>query len=296
MVGRDFGAASTPEFLREGSAVQDALKPDRIVVGGYDAKSTREVLNLYSSFKAPKVKTDIRTAEMIKYAANTFLATKIAFTNELANICEAVGVDVYRVMEAVGMDSRISPQFLRAGSGFGGSCFPKDLSALIELAKDRATDPIILNAVQIQNQIQPLITVEMLEMELGNLDGKNIALLGLAFKPDTDDIRYTRAEPIARSLLDLGARVAAYDPSPVARKAFGKIVPGVIVVDDLKSALKGRDGCIVQTEWAAFKKLKPGDFKRYMKKPVVIDGRRTYDPEKMLKGGVTYRAIGLGEK
>ncbi len=290
-VGKDFGLCMNPEFLREGAALQDSLHPDRIVVGGYDKKSIDTVMKVYVGFDCPKFETDLRTAEMIKYGANCLLATKITFANEFANICEFFGVDVYEMMKGVGMDFRINPAFLNAGVGFGGSCFPKDVNAITAVAKSKGYTPRILNAILDVNKTQPLRVIDIAEKKAGGLSNKRIALLGLSFKPDTDDVRYTRALPIAETLLEKGAEVIAYDPK--AMDNFKKLTEKPITyVSSAKEALKDADICIIQSDWSEFKSLKPEDFKDLMKKPLIIDGRRTYDPKGLLDNGVIYYGIG----
>jgi UDPglucose 6-dehydrogenase len=232
---------------------------------------------------------------MIKYASNAFLATKIAFSNEVANLCEKLGIDVYDVMRGVGYDARIGSLFLRAGAGFGGSCFPKDVSAIAALGKKEGAKSLILEAVLEQNDVQPGRVVAMLKQELGSLKGKRVALLGLAFKPDTDDVRETRALPIYKALKKAGAAVTVYDPQ--GNSHFAKLAGGrVISAANARDALKGKDGVIIQTEWDEFKRLSPADFKTLMKRPIVVDGRRTFDPVMFSGTGVVYRAVGLGKR
>jgi UDPglucose 6-dehydrogenase len=293
--GDSYAVASNPEFLKEGSAMKDALEPDRIVVGARRPDVADHVLTLYSAFSCPKLAVDTRTAETIKYAANAFLAVKIAFSNEMANVCERIGVDWYDVATGIGHDARIGPLFLRAGCGFGGSCFPKDVAAIAHVGERVGAPSGILRAVLEHNDRQPLETVRMLREELGELAGKRVALLGLAFKPDTDDVRETRARPILRALLDEGADVVCHDPQ--ANRTFRALVDGrAKLVDTCDEALEGADGAIVQTEWSLYRECPPETFARLMRKPVVIDGRRTFDPARMAAAGVRYRAIGLGTR
>lgn len=295
-VGRGFGLACNPEFLREGSALKDSLRPDRIVIGVTDTKSRDEVLSLFEDLNSPILVTDPTTAEMVKYVSNAFLATKVALSNEVANICSAHRIDVYDVMEGVGLDKRIGPLFLRAGAGFGGSCFPKDVRALIDVAHKADVPLQILPSVMVQNALQPLETVDLLRKVLKDLKGKEIALLGVAFKPDTDDVRETRALPIVKALLRSGANVRIYDPNKAAGDGFMALLPDdekkVKRARTVNMALKGAHGCILQTEWKEFRDMRPSTFKRLMKRPVVIDGRRALDPKRMLKAGVIYRGIG----
>lgn len=289
--GEGFLVASVPEFLKEGSAVKDAIHPDRIVVGADHPDAASKVWTLFERHGCPKITVDCPTAEMIKYAANAFLATKIALSNELANVAAAMGVDWYKVAEGIGHDARIGPLFLRAGAGFGGSCFPKDVSALSQIASDVSTPSGVLEAVLESNELQPLVTIRLLEQEIGALAGKRIALLGLAFKADTDDVRETRALPIYEALRKAGADVVVHDPIAVAN--FLRLAGPVASAETPEAALAGADGCIVQTEWAEYRALSPASF-RAMRAPVVIDGRRTFDPALMRAAGIRYRAIGLG--
>lgn len=287
-----FEVASNPEFLREGSALKDALEPDRIVVGADSVTAARVVLSLYKKVKCPKITVNVRTAETIKYAANAFLALKIGFSNEMANLCERVGVDWYDVIQGLAPDPRIGGLFLRAGAGFGGSCFPKDVAALRSAFRKEDIPSPILDAVLDGNDRQPLVAVDLLRQEVGPLQGKRIALLGLAFKPDTDDVRETRALPILRALAAEGAHVVCHDPK--AGPNFRKIEPTATLVPSVAEALRGAAGCIVQTEWDAYRRITPRRFRELMDTPVVVDGRRTYDAAKMKRAGIRYRAIGLG--
>ncbi len=290
-VGEDFGLCMNPEFLREGAALHDSLHPDRIVVGGYDQRSIDFLMKVYEGFDCPKFKTDLRTAEMVKYGANCLLATKITFANEFANICEFFGVDVYEMMKGVGMDFRINPAFLNAGAGYGGSCFPKDVNAINAASISKGYKPRILQAVLDVNETQPLRVVELAEKKAQGLKNKRVALLGLSFKPDTDDVRYTRALPIAETLIEKGASVVAYDPKAIEN--FKKLTDKPITyVSTAKEALKDADVCIIQSDWAEFKKLTARDFKDLMKKPILIDGRRSFDPRELIKEGVSYLGIG----
>jgi UDPglucose 6-dehydrogenase len=226
--------------------------------------------------------------------SNAFLATKIAYTNEVANVCSALGIDVYEVMKGVGLDARISPHFLNAGVGFGGSCFPKDVAALQAVAKAQGAKSRILEAVLASNDDQPLRAVDLAEEVLGSLEGKRVALLGLAFKPDTDDVRYSRAFPIAEELLKRKAKVVAYDPKGTAnfREAARTQKIKVEYARTVEEALRDADCAIVQSDWKEFRRLTPKQLKQWMRAPVIVDGRRTFDPEKLTKAGVVYRGIG----
>jgi len=268
--GKDFGVAMNPEFLREGKAVYDFMHPDKIVVGANDRKAGDLVSELYRSFDCEVTRTIPRTAEMIKYANNSFLATKISFANEIGNICKKLGIDTYEVMQAVGKDFRISPNFLNSGAGFGGSCFPKDVKALIGKAKDIGYDPLLLESVIEVNEKQPLQMTEILQRKAGDPEGKKVAVLGLAFKNDTDDIRESRAIPVIAELLRLGARVSAYDP--MAAENMKKVFPTIEYCESAAEALKDTEACLVMTEWEEFKEL-DAEFEG-MKEKIVIDGRR----------------------
>ena len=270
--GPDFGLAVNPEFLREGSAVDDALHPDRIVIGAIDERSLRAVQAVYASVQAPTMATNLRTAEMVKYATNAFLATKVSFANELANICDAFGgINVDDVVEGIGLDPRINPKFMKAGLGFGGSCFPKDVRAIVAAARSKRYPTRILGAVLGLNEAQPLRALRLAETALGSLRGKRIAILGLSFKGGSDDIRESRAIPLARALLRKGANVVGYDP--VVREAFRKAVPRVEIAHDLSSALEAADLCIVHNDWPQWRELVGADFQG-MRRKIVIDGRR----------------------
>jgi len=270
--GPGFGLGVNPEFLREGSAVQDALHPDRVVIGAIDDRSRQALEAIYSSIHAPTMATSLRTAEMVKYATNAFLATKVSFANELANLCDAFeGINVDDVVEGMGLDPRINPKFLRAGLGFGGSCFPKDVHALVAEGRAKGYRARILTAVLGLNDSQPLRALRLTEAALGTLRGKRVAILGLSFKGGSDDIRESRAIPLVRALLRKGAKVVGYDP--VVRDVFGDEVPGVEIAGDLRSALARADACIVHNDWPVWRELTAADF-RGMRQKVVIDGRR----------------------
>ncbi len=289
-VGDDFGLGMNPEFLREGVALNDFLDPDRIVIGGWDERSRKTLEQVYESFEAPKLVTDIRTAEMIKYTSNALLATKISFANEMSRICEEVGIDVYDVMDGVGLDHRIKRDFLNAGPGFGGSCFPKDVKAIKNLAQEMGIESKLLEAVLSINDEQPIHTVEILEKKLGDLRGKNITVLGLTFKGGTDDIRETRALPIVESLLEKGANVTGYDPKGMDN--FSELVDGIKYAKNIEEALIDAEACIIQNDWEEFSELEGKDFE-VMKDKIVLDGRRVLD-EKKLGEDITYLSIGKG--
>jgi len=296
--GLDFGLCSNPEFLREGKALEDTLNPDRIVIGEYDERSGDALEAMYRAFHQeqvpPMLRTNLPTAEVIKYASNAFLATKVSFINTIANVCEKIPrVDITEVAEAVGLDHRISPRFLRAGLGYGGSCFPKDLKAFIAHSNAISYKPELLEAVEKVNQMQPLRAVEKAVELIGDLRDRRIALLGLAFKPDTDDMREAVSIRIVDELLGRGAVIHAYDPAALgnARRIFGDRIKYCETVDD---CLKGADCSIIVTEWDEFRTLKPEDFRDKMRTPVLIDGRRVTDP-RIFRDEVKYAAIGLGK-
>jgi len=266
----EIGFAMNPEFLREGRAVEDFMHPDRIVIGSNDLRAGKQVALVYQGISAPVIHTGLSAAEMIKYTSNAFLATKISFSNEIGNICKYLGIDVYEVMKGVGYDPRIGPLFLNAGAGFGGSCFPKDISALVFLAKEVGENPVLLQSVLTVNEQQPHRMVSLLEEKLGNLSGKRITILGLAFKDNTDDIRDSCAIPVIRDLLQKGARVSAYDPMAVPN--MQQIFPEIEYCSCATDALVGSDGCLVMTEWPEFSRLdKEFDL---MAHRVIIEGRR----------------------
>ena len=293
--GKDFGIGMNPEFLREGVAVKDFLAPDRIVIGGNDEKSQQMIAQTYEGFEAPILNVDPTTAEMIKLVSNSFLAMKISFINEVANIAEKIGSDVSSIAKGVGMDERISSKFLRAGLGYGGSCFPKDVSALYQKSKELDVKSKLLEATIEANKIQPLRAIELLKESYDgeSLKNKRIAVLGLAFKPDTDDIRDAVSVPIIEKLLEEGAIVYATDP--VAMENFESEIENanLHLVNSIEEVLKLADGCILVTEWKEFIDIPPEKFLELMKNPVLIDGRRAYDHKRFIETEVKYKAIGL---
>ena len=255
VAGKDFGLCMNPEFLREGSAVEDAIHPDRIVIGALDKRSGDALAKVYAKVRCRKLRTDLRTAEMIKYATNAFLATKVSFANELADLCDAFGgIDVDRVVEGMGLDARINPRFLKAGLGFGGSCFPKDVKAVLAAGRANGYDAFLLQATLDVNEAQPLRAIAMAEAAAGDLRGKRVALLGLSFKGGSDDLRESRAVPLAKALLEKGAAVVGYDPE--ANAAFRAAVPRAEVAPDVASALAHTDVCIVHNDWPQWRKLR----------------------------------------
>jgi len=273
--GEGFGVCMNPEFLREGHALEDFLKPDRIVIGELDTRAGEAVQAAYSGFDAPVFRTNLKTAEMIKYAANSLLATKISFSNEIGNICKKLGIDAYDVMKGVGMDSRISERFLGAGCGFGGSCFPKDVAALGQKARELGVEPRLLDNVLETNKKQKSLMVAMLKGRLGSIEGRRIAVLGLSFNPDTDDIRESPAIDIIRQLKESGAEVAAYDPQAAGN--MKALFSDIEYAETAKGALKGADACLIVTDWEEFKDLSGQDFS-LMKGDVIIEGRKVLKP------------------
>ncbi len=272
----DFGIAMNPEFLREGKAVYDFMHPDKIVVGSLDKKSGDIVASIYRGLACEVTMTNPRTAEMIKYANNAFLATKISFANELGNICKELGIDTYEVMKAVGKDFRIGPHFLNSGAGFGGSCFPKDIKALIGKAVEIGYEPVLLKTVIAINERQPVRMVHLLKNKLESLEGKKVAVLGLAFKNDTDDIRESRSIPVIKELLDSGAEVLAYDP--MANENMKKLFGEVRYFSSAEDALRDAAACLIMTEWDEFRTLdKEFDV---MENKLIIDGRHMLNPQK----------------
>ncbi len=288
----DFWVVSCPEFLREGSAIGDFMNPHRTVLGSQHPEAAEKVAQLHLPLRAPIVITNLRTAEMIKYASNAFLATKISFINEVANICESLGADVKEVAAGMGYDKRIGPMFLDAGLGWGGSCFPKDVLALAYMAEEKGLDPKILNTVMDVNYERRKEAVAHIENLTGGLKGKTIGLLGLAFKPNTDDMRDAPSIDIAQALIADGAKVRGYDP--VAKDVASPILPAVEMFEDPYSMAKGCDALMVMTEWNEFKQLDLEKIKKLLKSPVIFDGRNIYEPEKMEELGFEYRGMGRG--
>ena len=272
--GKDFGVCMNPEFLREGTAIGDFLKPDRVVIGEYDKKSGDALEKLYKNFGAPVMRTKIKTAEMIKYASNSFLATKISTMNEIGNICKRLGIDAYEVAKGIGYDKRIGNNFLDAGIGFGGSCFSKDLHALRNKANEVGYTAGILDSVIKLNDNQRMEILKILKNRITPLKGKKIAVLGLAFKPGTDDIRDSPAIDIVSALKKEGCTISAYDPK--AAKNFKMVHPDIAYTNNSADAIKNADACLILTEWDEFRKLSDKEFSS-MKGKVIIEGRRTLE-------------------
>ncbi len=287
-----FSVVSNPEFLREGSAISDFLNPDRIVLGSLDRSAAEAVAQLYFPLRAPIMITDLRTAEMIKYASNAFLATKISFINEIANICEALGADVKEVAVGMGYDKRIGRAFLDAGLGYGGSCFPKDVSALTHMANVQGKHPQMLQAVMQINDDQRRSVVSKARELAGGLIGKTVGILGLAFKPNTDDIRESPGIDLVHMFQEAGAVVKAYDP--VAMLNAARVLKDVKLCEDSYDLAQGCDVVVLATEWNEFKNLDLDRVRREMRLPIFIDGRNLYDPALMYGAGFVYRGLGRG--
>ena len=294
-----FAVISNPEFLREGSAVQDFQNPDRIVLGSSDPEAARKVATLYLPLRAPIVITDLYTAEMIKYASNAFLATKISFINEIAQICERLGADVKEVAAGMGYDKRIGRAFLDAGLGYGGSCFPKDVRALAHMADEAGLHPQLLHAVMDINHDQRRLVVTKLTSILGTVRGSTIGILGLAFKPNTDDMREAASVDIIRWITNQGSTVRVYDPvaTGTGRDALAYVgvhMESVIFCQNPYEVAEGADALVIVTEWNEFKSLDMHRIKCAMHNPVLIDGRNIYEATEMKRLGFTYRGIGRG--
>ncbi|OGK94996.1 MAG: UDP-glucose 6-dehydrogenase [Candidatus Rokubacteria bacterium RIFCSPHIGHO2_12_FULL_73_22] len=286
-----FDVVANPEFLREGSAIEDTLRPDRIVIGAPTQQVAMTLLELYAPLERPMIITDVPSAEMIKYASNAFLATKISFTNSIANICELAGADVTQVMKGMGLDARIGPAFLQAGLGYGGSCFPKDTESLVHTAGALGYDFALLRAVVETNAERAPHFVRAIEKALAPLDDKRIAVLGLAFKPNTDDMRDAKSIEVVRRLLELGASVRAYDP--VASVNARTVLPAAVVYcDSPYDAAAEADAVALVTEWNEFKFLNLERLRAAMRRPIVFDGRNLWEPERMRRLGFEYHSIG----
>ncbi|MEJ5308807.1 MAG: UDP-glucose/GDP-mannose dehydrogenase family protein [Anaerolineae bacterium] len=289
----EFAVVSCPEFLREGSAITDFMNPDRVILGSTNREAAEKVAQLHLPLRTTIMITDLRTAEMIKYASNAFLAAKISFINEIANICEALGADVKEVAYGMGLDKRIGPAFLDAGIGWGGSCFPKDVKALAYMAELAGRHPQLIHAVMDINTDQRKAPIRKVKKLLGgSLEGKVIGLLGLAFKPNTDDMREAPSVDIAWDLLRERAKVRAYDP--VAMDNARRLLPEVEMADNPYALAEGADALILVTEWNEFKNLDLARIRDTMKQPILIDGRNIYDPHLVREMGFLYMAIGRG--
>jgi UDPglucose 6-dehydrogenase len=288
--GIDFDVASNPEFLREGSAINDFLYPDRIVVGVESERAKKILCELYKPIDAPILVTDIESAEIIKHASNSFLATKISFINAISIICEMSGADVLQVAEGMGLDKRIGKEFLNAGAGFGGFCFPKDLSAFIKIAEDLGYDFRLLKEVEKINDEMKKRVVRKVSESLWNLRGKKVGIIGLSFKPNTDDMRYAPSIDIINDLLKEGVEIKAYDPQAMERAK--EIFPDITYCKDPYEVCKGSDALVIITEWDEFKDLDLKRIKKLLKTPIIIDGRNIYEPHVMKDQGFDYSGIG----
>ena len=291
-----FAVVSNPEFLREGSAIEDFMHPDRVVIGSRDPRAIELMLDVYSPLVAadvPFVITDVESAELIKYASNGFLATKISFINEVAELCEALGANVEVVSRGMGLDSRIGPKFLDPGPGFGGSCFPKDTRAVAQIARDQGLAFRIIEAVLEVNEATKQRMVTKIEKALGTVSGSTVAVLGLSFKPTPDDIRESPALPIVQGLLDGGATVRAFDPE--AMPACEAVFPMLEYCDNAYEAARGADALVICTEWNQFRKLELDRLHGLLRRPLVIDLRNLYEPAKMAAENFEYIAIGRTE-
>lgn len=288
----DFPVVSNPEFLREGSAINDFMNPDRVVLGSLNREAANRVAQLYLSLRCPIMITDLRTAEMIKYASNAFLATRISFTNEIANICEDLGADVREVATGMGYDKRIGHAFLDAGLGWGGSCFPKDVKALAHMAVLHGTHPQLLQAVMDINRNQRRRVVMRLRRALGGLSDKVVGILGLSFKPNTDDIREAPALEVIYLLQNEDAIIRAYDPA--AMEAAARVLHSVTLCKDPYQVAEGADALVLATEWNEFKHLDFERIRQTMRTPVIVDGRNLWDPERLHTLGFTYFGVGRG--
>ena len=281
------GYVSNPEFLAEGSALADFTSPDRIVVGAFEDEDGDRVVGLHSAIATEIVRTDVPSAELVKLAANAFLSTRISFINEIANVCELVGADVVDVARGIGLDHRLGPHFLRAGIGFGGSCFPKDVTSLKQLAGNSGYPFLLLQAVWEVNELQKRRVVAKLQKHLGSLRGKKVALLGLAFKPDTDDMREAPSRVIAYRLLAEGAEVRAWDPV-----AHPDDLQGVELCDSVLDAVRDADALVIVTEWPELRSVASPDVRDAMARPVIVDGRNLLDPLAVRAAGFVYEGIG----
>jgi UDPglucose 6-dehydrogenase len=289
-----FSIASNPEFLREGAAIGDFMRPDRVVIGTEDVEATAILNDLYRPLyliEAPILMTDIPTAELTKYAANAFLATKISFINEIANLCEKVGADVHSIARGIGLDRRIGPKFLHAGPGFGGSCFPKDTRSVAHFAREIGQElEIIESVIRVNDRQRERMVEKVVEALDGDIDGRTIGILGLSFKPETDDMRDAPALDIIRGLEKRGARIRAYDPQ--AMREASKLLPDLTTCDDPYEACTGADALVLITEWNQFRMLDLARIRSLLRQPVVVDLRNIYEPGPMREAGFRYFCVG----
>jgi UDPglucose 6-dehydrogenase len=297
--GQEFAVVSNPEFLREGSAIEDFLEPDRVVIGARTQRAVDVMIDIYAPLKAagvPFVVANVESAEMIKYASNGFLATKISFINEVAELCEAVGADVEVVARGMGLDNRIGPKFLHPGPGFGGSCFPKDTRAVAQIAEEHGLRFEIIDAVLSANERIRNRMIGKIERAFGGLEGKTVALLGLAFKGDTDDMRDSPAIPVIEGLVARGARVRAFDPAAMtAAQTMAPPLPPIDYCPDPYEAAAGADGVVIATEWNQFRALDLAELKERLKVPLLVDLRNLYEPSRVANEGFRYVSIGRPE-
>jgi UDPglucose 6-dehydrogenase len=294
---QEFAVVSNPEFLREGSALEDFYRPDRVVIGARTERAVDVMLEIYAPLKAagvPFVIANVESSEMIKYASNGFLATKIAFVNEVAELCEAVGADVETVARGMGLDNRIGPKFLHPGPGFGGSCFPKDTRAVAQIAEEHGLRFEIIDAVLSANERAKRRMVPKIEAAFGGLAGKTVAVLGLAFKGETDDMRESPAIPIVEGLIAAGAQVRAYDPAAM-EQARPLLPAGVVYATDAYDAAEGADGAVIATEWNQFRALELDRLRGLLKRPLLVDLRNLYEPERVAAAGFRYVSVGRAE-
>jgi UDPglucose 6-dehydrogenase len=288
-----FSVVSNPEFLREGSAIEDFMRPDRVVIGAEDSEAIAIMKDLYAPLyliETPIVFANLESAELVKYASNAFLATKISFINEIANICERVGADVHDVAKGMGLDKRIGPKFLHPGPGFGGSCFPKDTRALVRVAEDADYDLRIVKTVIEVNNAQRQIMIDKIKEQVGDLKGKQIGVLGLSFKPNTDDMREAPSITIIEALIEAGAKIKAYDP--VAMREAKKVLKHIEYCDETYEVARDSDALVFITEWNQFRSLDLDKLKKLLRKPVVVDLRNIYEPDRMREKGLEYVAVG----
>jgi UDPglucose 6-dehydrogenase len=293
----DFDIVSNPEFLREGSAIEDFLRPNRVVIGTNSPQAEAIMKDLYRPLyliETPFIVTDVATAEMIKYASNAFLATKISFINEMANLCEKVGADVHQVAKGMGLDGRIGPKFLHPGPGYGGSCLPKDTLALVQMAKQNECELELLNAVIRVNTKQKAVMVQKILQALGGADGKNLGVLGLAFKPNTDDIREAPAIEIIQALLKAGVKISAFDPA--AMHEARKVLKGIRYCEDPYGTAQNADAVVLITEWNEFRNLDLNRLRQSVRNPIFIDLRNVYDEQRMKQAGFRYVGVGRGRE
>lgn len=295
--GHDFAVVSNPEFLREGSAIEDFMRPDRVVIGTRDPRAVEIMLDIYSPLRVadvPFVLTDVESAELIKYASNGFLATKISFINEMAELCEAFGADVEVVARGMGLDTRIGPKFLHPGPGYGGSCFPKDTRAVAQIAREAGMSFRIIDAVIEANERVKLRMLDKVRKALGgSLEGRTIAILGLSFKPDTDDVRESPALPIVRGLLDEGATVRCFDPAAMDQSR--ELLEGAIFCNSSYEAAQKAEALVIVTEWNQFRALELDRLREVMRQPLIVDLRNIYEPAKIAAAGFRYISVGRPE-